>query len=375
MIRPGSGSPRRAGNRRLRLGVLFGGRSSEHEVSIMSARSILSEVDTDRFETVPLGITRGGSWLTEAETRVRLERVEAEGSHSLGEETQPGLLGSGKALADLATVDVVFPIVHGAQGEDGSLQGFLELANLPYVGSGIAASALGMNKALMRQSFAAAGLPQPRHLVLRDHQLRGGGADDRIEREIGFPCFVKPANGGSSVGVSRVASRAELAGALELAARHDHTVLVEHALAGREVECAVLGNAEPEASPLGEIRARDGFYSYTAKYEDDSADLVIPAAVSGEAAQHVQRDALKAFRALGCAGLARVDFFVDEETAGEPQIHVLEVNTLPGFTPISMYPRLWMETGLSYAELITRLVELALDHRGTDRAHEGGRNA
>ncbi len=359
-----------SGGGRLRLGVLFGGRSAEHEVSVVSARSILREADADRFEAVPLGITRGGGWLTEAETRARLARVEAGESHGLGDEPEPALLAAGDALADLAAVDVVFPIVHGTQGEDGTLQGLLELAGLPYVGSGVAASALGMDKALMRQAFAAAGLPQPRHLVLRDtspggRRLCGDAARDEVEREIGYPCFVKPANGGSSVGVSPVGAAGELGAAVAEASRHDRTVLVEEALAGREVECAVLGNSEPEASPLGEIRAPGGFYSYAAKYEDDSAELVVPAAISGAATERVRRCALDAFRALDCAGLARVDFFVDEEAAGEPSIHVLELNTLPGFTPISMYPRLCQEAGLSYAELITRLVELALErHRG-----------
>ncbi len=371
MTRPHGGGRSGDRDRRLRLGILFGGRSAEHEVSVMSARSILNESDSRRFETVPLGITRGGSWLTEEATRERL--ASGHGYSSLGDEAEPGLLGSAAALAKLATVDVVFPIVHGAQGEDGSLQGLLELAELPYVGSGVAASALGMNKALMRGSFSAAGLPQPRHLVLRDLELHEHAASERIEREIGFPCFVKPACGGSSVGVSPVAAVGDLRGALELAAHHDRTVLVERALTGREVECAVLGNAEPEASPLGEIRAPGGFYSYAAKYEDDSAELVVPAAVSEEATRLVQRYAIQAFRALDCAGLARVDFFVDEESTAEPQIHVLELNTLPGFTPISMYPRLWLEAGLPYAELITRLVRLALERH--ERAREGGTRA
>jgi D-alanine-D-alanine ligase len=360
---------------RLRLGVLFGGRSAEHEVSVVSARSILREADATRFEVVPLGITRGGGWLTEAETRVRLASVEAGEQRGLGDEPEPALLEAGAALADLAALDVVFPVVHGTQGEDGTLQGLLELAGLPYVGSGVAASALGMDKALMRQAFATAGLPQPRHLVLRDRERCGDDARDDVEREIGYPCFVKPANGGSSVGVSPVRAAEELGAAVVEASRHDRTVLVEEALTGREVECAVLGNAEPEASPLGEIRAPGGFYSYAAKYEDDSAELVVPAEISGAATERVQRYALDAFRALDCAGLARVDFFVDEDAGGDPAIHVLELNTLPGFTPISMYPRLWQEAGLSYAELITRLVELALERHRSARARRGATDA
>ena len=363
-------SPGAGRDGRLRLGVLFGGRTPEHEVSVMSARSILEESDSRRFEAVPLGITRGGSWLTQEATRERLAR--GEGYSSLGDESEPGLLRSAPALAELAAVDVVFPIVHGVTGEDGLLQGLLELAGLPYVGSGVAASARGMDKALMRESFGAAGLPQPRHLVLRDRELSEQTSGERVGREIGFPCFVKPASGGSSVGVSPVATASELDGALRLASRHDSAVLVERALTGREVECAVLGNEDPRASPLGEIRAPGGFYSYQAKYEDDSAELVVPAEVSAAAARLVQRYAIEAFRALDCAGRARVDFFVDEESEAEPQIHVLELNTLPGFTPISMFPRLWQEAGLSYAELITRLVELALERHGRSREEGTG---
>ncbi len=360
---------------RLRLGVLFGGRSAEHEISVSSARSILREANTARFEIVPLGITRGGGWLTEAETRARLAHVEAGDSRDLGNEPDPELLDASASIADLMSVDVVFPIVHGPQGEDGTLQGLLELARLPYVGSGVSASAIGMDKALMRQAFAAAGLTQPRYLVLRDHEFCGDVDGAYVEREIGYPCFVKPANGGSSVGVSPVHAREELGAAITKALRYDRTVLVEEALSGHEVECAVLGNTDPEASPLGEIRAPDGFYSYAAKYEDDSAELVVPAAISDTATSRVQRSAIDAFRALDCAGLARVDFFVDEESDSNPNIYVLELNTLPGFTPISMYPRLWQEAGLSYAELITRLVELALERHHSDRARQGGSHA
>ena len=351
---------------RQRLAVIFGGRSTEHEVSVTSAGGVMREADAERFEVVPFGITKGGAWLTPAETRTRLECVDAGEARAIGEDEGEGLLAYPQVLAELSQADVVFPIVHGTFGEDGTLQGLLELADIPYVGSGVAASGVGMDKELMRAAFAHAGLPQPRYLVLRDGEARAPAAETlrSIETEFGYPCFVKPANGGSSVGVSKARSREDLNEAVASAARHDRKVLVEEAIDGREVECAVLGNAEPEASPLGEIRPHAEFYTYEAKYLDDSTDLIVPAELSKATAARVQEHALRAFRAVDCAGLARVDFFVTTEDA----LCVLEVNTLPGFTPISMYPRLWQEAGLSYSALITRLVELALERHREVRA-------
>ncbi len=351
---------------RQRLAVIFGGRSTEHEVSVTSARGVMREADAERFQVVPFGITKGGAWLTPVESRKRLERVDAGETRSIGEEEGEGLLSYPQVLAELSHADVVFPIVHGTFGEDGTLQGLLELADIPYVGSGVAASGVGMDKELMRAAFAHAGLPQPRYLVLRDGEARSPGGETlrSIEAELGYPCFVKPANGGSSVGVSKARSREDLNEAVATAARHDRKVLVEEAIDGREVECAVLGNAEPEASPLGEIRPHADFYTYEAKYLDGSTDLIVPAEVSKETAARVQEHAVRAFQAVDCAGLARVDFFVTKEDT----LRVLEVNTLPGFTPISMYPRLWQEAGLSYGALITRLVELALERHREARA-------
>jgi D-alanine-D-alanine ligase len=271
-------------------------------------------------------------------------------------------------LAELAEVDVAFPIVHGRNGEDGSLQGLLEIAGLPYVGPGVTASAIGMDKAQMRAVFAAHAIPQPSYLVLRDAALAEliGGTPSRealtsIERTVGYPCFAKPANGGSSIGVSKVESREGLAEAVTHAARYDRKVVVETAIAGREVECAVLGNADPQPSPLGEIRPRGAFYSYEEKYGEQGAELVVPAQLTAAATARVQSIALDAYRAIDCAGLARVDCIVGETTDEPGDVRVIEVNTLPGFTPISMYPRLWGETGLDYRSLITRLVGLALE--------------
>ena len=349
---------------RQRLAVIVGGRSTEHDVSVSSGRSVIREAAPEQFEVVPFGVTRGGAWLTPEETARRLERVAAGERPDIGDERGSGILHYPEVLALLTECDVVFPIVHGTSGEDGSLQGLLELAELPYVGSGVAGSAVGMDKELMRRVFADAAIPQPSHLVLADRELSdlAPATIRRVESEIGYPCFVKPCNGGSSVGVSRVRSREDLDLAVATAAKHDRKVLLEVEMSGHEVECAVLGNSEPRASGVAEIVTGDGFYSYEAKYLDDSARLLVPAPISPELAERVRMLALRAFRAVDCAGMARVDFFASE---GKPPV-VIEINTLPGFTPISMFPRLWQEEGVSYSDLISRLVELAWErHRLT----------
>ncbi len=348
-----------ASNARLRLGVVCGGKSPEHPVSVVSARSIIREADPTRFEVVPFGITRGGMWLTPDETRARLARTEAGESDNLGDEQASGLFATPEVLAALGAIDVVFPIVHGPMGEDGTLQGFLELAGKPYVGSGVGASAIGMDKEQMRAVFAQAGIPQPRYTVLRDDEAREPGSDAlrAIESDLGYPCFVKPANGGSSLGVSKAKTREDLLDAVAHASQFDRKVVIEAAMTGREVECAVLGNAHPQPSPLGEITPKAEFYSYEAKYADDATELTVPAVLPEATASQVQQYALRAFRAVDCAGLARVDFFVSPPN----DIQIIEVNTLPGFTPISMYPRLWQHAGVTYPELISQLVDLALE--------------
>ncbi|MDP6606381.1 MAG: D-alanine--D-alanine ligase family protein [Dehalococcoidia bacterium] len=345
---------------RERLGVVFGGRSPEHEVSVTSARGVMREADAERFEVVPFGITRGGAWLTPDETRRRLERVDAGETGAIGDDYGTGVLGYPDVLRELATLDAVFPIVHGPYGEDGTLQGLFELAEIPYVGSGVAASGVGMDKELMRAAFAHAGLPQARYTVLRDGDASDPSAEalHAVESDLGYPCFVKPANGGSSVGVSKARSREDLAAAIAEAVRYDRKVMVEEGIEGREVECAVLGNADPRPSALGEIVPAAEFYSYEAKYENDATELIVPAELSDEQEAQLQRYAVRAFQAVDCAGLARVDFFVQDSVA-----FVIEVNTLPGFTPISMYPRLWQESGISYSDLITRLVELGVERQ------------
>ena len=352
---------------RQRLGVIFGGRSTEHEVSVTSARGVMREADAERFEVIPFGVTRRGAWLTPAETRLRLEHVERGETGAIGDDAGEGVLAYPDVLAELRTIDVAFPIVHGTYGEDGTLQGLLELADIPYVGSGVAASGVALDKALMRAAFAHAGLPQGRYHVLRDAETRDPSAETvrALEGDLGYPCFVKPANGGSSVGVSRARSREDLHEAIATAASYDRKVLVEQEIAGQEVECAVLGNAEPQPSPLGEIRPHAEFYTYEAKYADEATELIVPAEIPAPTAAEVQQYALRAFQAVDCAGLARVDFIVTPEGA----VHLLEVNTLPGFTPISMYPRLWEQTGLGYGALITRLVELAFERYAESRSH------
>lgn len=348
----------------MRLGVLFGGQSPEHEISVISARSIMREADPTRFELAPIWITRTGAWLSTDETWARLEQSEIDNTSPSGNEPDGRLIDKPEALATLSEIDVAFPIVHGRNGEDGTLQGLLELAGIPYVGSGVAASAVGMDKGQMRALFGAHKLPQPRYELLREDVLSNLGLDMfstetllDLESVIGYPCFVKPANGGSSIGVNRVESREELAEAILAAAQYDRKVLVEEAISGQEIECAILGNTDPKPSPLGEIRPNADFYSYDAKYGENGADLIVPAEIGAQLTEHVQKIAVDAYRALDCSGLARVDFIVRPPS----EAYVLEINTLPGFTPISMYPRLWEETGLKYQNLITQLIDLALE--------------
>ncbi len=351
--------------RKLRVGVIFGGRSGEHEVSLMSAQSVMQAMDRDKYEVVPIGITRDGHWIASGDPL----RALIEGNPQLAAPAallpQPGTrslvpMGPAKTSA-LGEIDVFFPVLHGPYGEDGTVQGLLELAGVPYVGAGVAASAVGMDKALMKALFRQAGLPVVDYTVVTAAQWRldPAAVRDRVGGQIGFPCFVKPANLGSSVGVSRVSGSADLDDALAEAFGYDLKVLVERAAQGcREVEVSVLGNDFPEASIPGEIVPAADFYDYRSKYLDERSELIIPARISAAAAGRVQSMALDAFRAIDGAGLARVDFFVHKETE---EIWVNEINTMPGFTRISMYPKLWEASGLPYPQLIDRLIELALE--------------
>lgn len=343
---------------KLRLGVVFGGRSVEHEVSVVSAMDVMRAADPERFEAVPFGVTRDGRWLTPEETRAQIERPAAPFKKRL-DAGVPQLLERREVLEELRRVDVVFPLVHGVNGEDGTLQGMLEMFGLPYCGCGVTASAVGMDKALQKQIFRAAGLKVARCLTVHAHEW-GGGSEEiarGVEAELGYPAFVKPSNGGSSVGVSSVRSREDLGEAMRAAFALDRKVLVEERVRGREVECAVLGNDDVQASPVGEIVPGGEFYDYTAKYLDESARLIAPADLAAAAEEEVRTDAVRAFRAIDGAGFARVDFFVTEDRGAV----VNEINTLPGFTPVSMFPRLWQLAGTTYRELISRIIDLALE--------------
>jgi D-alanine-D-alanine ligase len=345
--------------RRLKVAVLFGGRSVEHEVSVVSAQGVMGAIDETRFKAVPIGVTRQGTWLTPAQTEQALARIRQERIRSLDEPLGEGLLYRTAALGALRRVDIVFPLIHGTNGEDGTLQGLLEMAGVPYVGAGVAASALGMDKALQKTFFRHHGFPVVADVEIKasDWTRKRDGVLRAAEATIGYPAFVKPANGGSSVGTSKARSREDLEAAVAEAFRYDRKVLVEEAIEGREVEVAVLGNDEPEASPAGEITYEAEFYDYHAKYDDPATGLHIPADIPEALSDRLRETAVAAYKAIDCAGLARVDFFLTPDE----HFFLNEVNTIPGFTPMSMYPKLWEYAGLSYSDLITRLIELGLE--------------
>ncbi len=347
-------------SRKLKVGVIFGGRSGEHEVSLASASSILDALDRERYEPIPIGITREGSWLLSGDPLQTLKK-------SARDRTSPKGEGVAEAVRTLKALDVVFPALHGPYGEDGTLQGFLELLDIPYVGAGVLASALGMDKAAMKQVFLARGLPVVEHLVTfkREWEKDPEKLMARIEETFGYPCFVKPANLGSSVGVSKVKDPQELSQALEIAGRYDRKLLIERALDCREIEVSVLGNDDPQASLPGEIVPKKAWYDYEAKYREGMSDFLIPAPLPEEKVREFQRLAIEAFQAIDGAGMARVDFFLER---GTERIVVNEINTIPGFTTTSVYPKLWAASGLSYPILLERLIDLALErHAEKDR--------
>ena len=344
----------------LRVGIIYGGRSGEHEVSVVSAASIFKHLDRARYDAVPVLIAKSGQWVLGGKAPEVLNAGAVGDADATGalQPTEPSAAVAGSGF------DVVFPVLHGPYGEDGTVQGLLELANVPYVGAGVLGSAVGMDKAIMKTLFAAAGLPIVPHLTVlrrewdRDKASIGKRAADHLR----FPMFVKPANLGSSVGISKATSTAELDTAMDLAFQFDRKAVVEAAVPNtREIECAVLGNDEPEASVAGEVIVthRDGFYSYEAKYLDpDGASLKIPADIPSATAQQVQRVSVEAFRALELSGMARVDFLLNGNSG---DLYLNEVNTIPGFTAISMYPKMWEASGLPYPALLDRLIALALE--------------
>ena len=368
--------------RKIRIGVLFGGQSSEHEVSLASARSVMRAMDPDKYEVVPIGITKAGAWLTSGDPMAQLRSgVDAADLPRLGSLLAPDPTGEGSVeIVQLSEgaggarelsarvgqqLDIIFPVLHGPMGEDGTVQGLLELAGIPYVGSGVLGSAVGMDKATMKDLFRARSLPVAPYLVVTRKQWES--KPDEVQREaerlLTYPMFAKPSNMGSSVGVSKIHAPSEFAAALDLAARYDRRLLIEQGLDARECECAVLGNDKPEASVVGEIVPGNEFYDYRAKYVDDNSAAVIPAEIPDNIAQEIRRLSVEAFKAVDAAGMARVDFFVARDFSA---VWLNELNTIPGFTRISMYPKLWEASGLSYSALIDRLVELAVE-RNEDR--------
>ncbi|HXJ65395.1 MAG TPA: D-alanine--D-alanine ligase family protein [Actinomycetota bacterium] len=349
---------------RLRVAILFGGRSAEHEVSVVSARSVIDALDRDRFEAVPIGIDREGGWhrLQEPPALVAGSGALPAVGSGAGSTVELDTTGEAALVADDGSrepIDVVFPILHGPFGEDGTMQGLCELAGIPYVGAGVLASALGMDKAMQKVVLAAAGLPVVPHVVVHERDwLDDPEAVEAGAEHLGFPLFAKPSSLGSSVGITKVKTADALAAALDESFRYGSKAVLERSVEGaREIECGVLGNDDPVASVAGEIRPTAEFYDYDAKYLDDSTDLIIPADLPEGVLEEVQRLAVAAFRAIDGEGMARVDFFLREPD----ELVVNELNTIPGFTQVSMFPKLWEASGLSYAALVDRLLELAFE--------------
>jgi D-alanine-D-alanine ligase len=392
--------------KKLRVGILFGGRSGEHEVSLLSAASVLKAIDRTRYEVVPIGITKQGRWLVSGDAeRLLSGDFPDTGTLRAGDpqHTAPAALlakgqgvivppmpaeegGRGGALVpferdassispthDVLQLDVVFPVLHGTFGEDGTMQGLFELAGLAYVGSGVLGSATGMDKEVMKRLFHAAGLPITKHVTFLRHEWQKAPKKviAKLEAALKYPLFVKPANLGSSVGISKAHDRKELGPAIDLATGFDRKIVVEQAVGARgnrakmgkarELEVAVLGNDEPKASVVGEIVPGKEFYDYEAKYLSEGSVAIIPAKLTKKQSQQVQAMALDAFRACDCAGLARVDFLLEAGDSG--RLYLNEINTMPGFTSISMYPKLWDASGMKYRDLISRLIELALERK------------
>ncbi len=362
---------------KIRVGVIFGGRSGEHEVSLMSAQSVMAALDPNKYAVTPIGISKDGSWITG-------EVVDALNADALSAGTKDihtaALLPDPQAsalmqvevmdmrpvsLSVVTELDVIIPVLHGTYGEDGTVQGLLELAGLPYVGAGVVGSAVGMDKAIFKYVMVANDLPVLPWLLFTslDWAKRPSQILDEIEVKLSYPVFTKPANLGSSVGITKCTNRAELADGMDAAAKYDRRVVIEQGINARELEVAVLGNEQPEASIVGEIRPRRDFYDYVAKYaaepgSEDESELLIPAAISAATADEVRALAIRAYKAIDCGGLGRVDLLMDKQNG---RLYLNEINTIPGFTRISMYPKLWEASGLSYTQLLDKLIDLALE--------------
>ncbi len=355
--------------KKLHVGLLYGGQSCEHEVSVISARSILAALDPDRYEVSLLGIAKTGEWqlMRDHSQLSASEEVAPTGQIGVFLDHSTGQLQRRDRVDDsppsMPELDVIFPVLHGPFGEDGTVQGLLELSGVAYVGSGVTGSAVGMNKAIAKMAFNNAGMLQAKHRVFKKStwELQRESTIRELEEELEYPMFVKPVNLGSSVGISKVKNQHELTRAINYAAQFDLVIIIEQGLVNcREVEVAVLGNDEPKASVVGEIIPGGEFYDYSDKYINDVSTIIIPAEFPETVVQHLQTAAIGAFASIDAAGLARVDFFVDQKTN---QIYINEINTMPGFTPISMYPKLWEASGIGYSELLDRLIQLALERR------------
>jgi D-alanine-D-alanine ligase len=362
--------------RKLKIAVLFGGRSGEHEVSLESARSVLGVLDPGKYEVFQVGITHAGAWLTGADARDALEKGDTGNLTNctiLPDPSKPGLYvlprtdpAQNCGFEQLTDLDVVFPVLHGTYGEDGTLQGLLEMADLAYVGAGVTGSSVGMDKGVFKDVMRAIGIPTVESIIVLRTEIEKDieAVIRRAESVSAYPLFIKPANLGSSVGITKCNRRADLGEGLLEAAAYDRRVLVERGVDAREIEVSVLGNNEPEASVPGEVLPSREFYSYESKYVDGTSGLLIPAPLPDETATKIRQMAVRAYQAIDCAGMARVDFFLEK---GSGEIFLNELNSIPGFTSISMYPKLWEATGLSYRGLVDRLIELALE-RKTDRS-------
>jgi D-alanine-D-alanine ligase len=394
--------------KKLRVGVLFGGRSGEHEVSLLSAASVVNAIDKTKYEVVPIGITKEGRWLTagDAERLLSGEHHEEKHLRAGDPDATPGaaVLASGEAVvvppepvhrgpssltpfqtdgltrraSDRAiNVDVIFPVLHGTFGEDGTIQGLLELADIPYVGAGVLGSSAGMDKDIMKALFRALDLPIVKHVTLlrSDWDADAKKAEKIVDKQLKYPVFVKPANLGSSVGISKARTKKELGPAIYEAAKFDRKIVIEQGVGGirhkaREIECSVLGNDHPQASVPGEIVPVKEFYDYAAKYLDEGSELIIPAKLTKAETKKVQELAIRAFQAVDCSGLARVDFLMDPKTR---KLFVNEINTMPGFTAISMYPKLWAASGLAYSDLIDRLIQLGIERHQDKKKNQYSR--
>ncbi|MCJ7842183.1 D-alanine--D-alanine ligase [Lederbergia sp. NSJ-179] len=344
---------------KINLCLLYGGKSAEHEVSLQTAKAVIQALDTSKFSIHPIFITKEGAWRKGPELLEPVETVRELEYEQTGQEVGPNALATILSPKDNRTFDVVFPLLHGPNGEDGTVQGMLELLNIPYVGNGVLSSSAGMDKVIMKNLFAQEGLDQVNYtwFTRSTWEASPDRAYEQVEREIHYPCFVKPANLGSSVGISKCENREELSAAFSEAFRYDRRIIIEEGVSAREIEVGLLGNDFPECSVAGEIAPKSEFYDYQAKYSDGNTDLIIPADIPAEQYTEIRNMATRAFRALDCAGLVRADFFITNE--GRTLIN--EVNTMPGFTPVSMFPLLWKHTGLDYPALIERLVHLALE--------------